>query len=88
MFVAVGVGGVVLAGAYLALNPPRAERGERGARPVAHRFEWLAPVLVVDAVFVVFLVAQATAIFGGHDYLERTTGPDLRASTSTRASGS
>jgi two-component system sensor histidine kinase BaeS len=31
-------------------------------------------VLVVDAVFVVFLVAQATVIFGGHDYLERTTG--------------
>jgi hypothetical protein len=43
-------------------------------RPVAHRFEWLAPVLVVDAVFVLFLVAQATVIFGGHDYLERTTG--------------
>ena len=29
------------------------------ARPVARRFEWLAPVLLVDAVFVVFLVAQA-----------------------------
>ena len=74
VFVALGVGGVVLCGAYLALNPPRAERGERGTRPVAHRFEWLAPVLVVDAVFAVFLVAQATAFFGGHDYLERTTG--------------
>jgi hypothetical protein len=74
VFVALGVGGVVLCGAYLALNPPRAERGERGVRPVAHRFEWLAPVLVVDAVFAVFLVAQATAFFGGHDYLERTTG--------------
>ena len=31
-------------------------------------------MLLVDAVFVVFLVAQATVIFGGHDYLERTTG--------------
>ena len=41
---------------------------------MAHRFEWLAPVLVVDAVFVLFLVAQAAVIFGGHDYLERTTG--------------
>ena len=73
-FVAVGIGGIVLAGAYLALNPPGTDRGEHGARPVAHRFEWLAPVLVVDAVFIVFLVAQATVIFGGHDYLERTTG--------------
>jgi signal transduction histidine kinase len=74
VFVAVFVGGVVLAGAYLALNPPEVNRGERAPRPVAHRFEWLAPVLVVDAVFAVFLVAQATVIFGGHDYLRRTTG--------------
>ncbi|MGH9249383.1 MAG: DUF4153 domain-containing protein [Acidimicrobiales bacterium] len=73
-FVAVGIGGIVLAGAYVALNPPATDRGERAARPVAHRFEWLAPVLVVDAVFIVFLVAQATVIFGGHEYLERTTG--------------
>ena len=73
-FVAVAIGGIVLAGGYLALNPPGTDRGERAARPVAHRFEWLAPVLVVDAVFIAFLVAQATVIFGGHDYLERTTG--------------
>jgi two-component system sensor histidine kinase BaeS len=64
----------VLAGGYLALNPPVLDRGERTTRPVAHRFEWLAPVLVVDAVFLVFLVAQAAVVFGGHDYLERTTG--------------
>ncbi|MDF2977728.1 MAG: histidine kinase [Actinomycetospora sp.] len=74
VFVAVAVGGLVLCGAYLALNPPRAGRVQRAARPVAHRFEWLAPVLVVDAVFVLFLAAQATAFFGGHEHLERTTG--------------
>lgn len=74
LFVTFFVGGVVLAGGYLALNPPAVGDGERRPRPVAHRFEWLAPVLVVDAVFVLFLVAQATVIFGGHDYLERTTG--------------
>jgi len=73
-FVAFFVGGVVLAGGYLALNPPAVDRGTKQQRPVAHRFEWLAPVLVVDAVFVLFLVAQAAVIFGGHDYLERTTG--------------
>ena len=32
------------------------------------------PVLVVDPVFPALLVAQATAMFGGHDYLQRTTG--------------
>ena len=74
LFVTFFVGGVVLAGGYLALNPPAVRSGERMVRPVAHRFEWLAPVLVVDAVFVLFLVAQAAVIFGGHDYLERTTG--------------
>ncbi|RHW24783.1 DUF4173 domain-containing protein [Nocardioides immobilis] len=74
VFVAFFVGGVVLAGGYLALNPPTTDRGVRQQRPVAHRFEWLAPVLVVDAVFVLFLVAQAAVIFGGHAYLERTTG--------------
>ncbi len=73
-FVAFFVGGVVLAGGYLALNPPTVDGRARSVRPVAHRFEWLAPVLVVDAVFVLFLVAQAAVIFGGHDYLERTTG--------------
>jgi two-component system, OmpR family, sensor histidine kinase BaeS len=73
-FVTVGVGGAVLAATYLALNPPTVESGAGPARSVAHRYEWLAPVLLVDGVFLVFLVAQATVIFGGHDYLNRTTG--------------
>ncbi len=73
-FITVAVGGTVLAASYLALNPPRVDRRDADPRAVAHRFEWLAPVLAVDAVFALFLVAQATVIFGGHDYLERTTG--------------
>jgi len=75
-FVTVAVGGTVLAAAYLALNPPRIERESTGvgARPVARRYEWLAPVLVVVGMFAVFLVAQATVVFGGHAYLRRTTG--------------
>ncbi|MDP3891431.1 DUF4173 domain-containing protein, partial [Nocardioides sp.] len=67
-------GGVVLAAVYLGLNPPRVDPPRGQVRPVARRFEWLAPVLLVDVVFLVFLVAQATVIFGGHDYLRRTTG--------------
>jgi two-component system sensor histidine kinase BaeS len=73
-FVTVFVGGVVLGATYLAINPPRVDTRSGPGRPVAQRYEWLVPVLLVDAVFVVFLIAQATVIFGGHDYLERTTG--------------
>jgi hypothetical protein len=73
-FLAAAVGGVVLAAAYLGLNPPRVDQPQEEVRPVNRPFEWLAPVLVVDAVLVLFLVAQAAVIFGGHDYLERTTG--------------
>ncbi len=73
-FVAVAAGGTVLAAAYLALNPPRVDRGGHRPRPVTRRFEWLAPVLVVNGVFASFLVAQATVVFGGHGYLQRTTG--------------
>ena len=32
------------------------------------------PVAVVIAVFVVFLAAQATAMWGGHEYVQRTAG--------------
>ena len=31
-------------------------------------------MLLVDAVFVLFLAAQAAAFFGGHDYVQRATG--------------
>ena len=74
VFVTLFVGGVVLAASYLALNPPRVDPATGPARPVAQRYEWLVPVLLVDLVFLVFLSAQATVVFGGHDYLERTTG--------------
>ncbi|MBM7517663.1 DUF4153 domain-containing protein [Nocardioides nitrophenolicus] len=73
-FVTTAVGGTVLAAAYLSLNPPRVDRAGVAPRSVARRYEWLAPVLVVVGVFAVFLVAQATVVFGGHAYLRRTTG--------------
>ena len=77
-FLTVAVGGVVLAAAYLALNPPRVEPRPVPGAPVAHRYEWLAPVLLVDAVFAAFLVAQATVVFGGHDYLRAHDRAHLR----------
>jgi hypothetical protein len=74
-FVAVAVFGLTLAAAYVALNPPQVEIGAGASpAPLRNRFEWLVPVLLVDAVFVAFLAAQATAVFGGHGYVESTTG--------------
>lgn len=74
IFTGVAVAGVVLAAAYLALSPPLVDTGEPARRPTRERYEWLAPVLLVDAVFLVFLAAQAAAFFGGHDFVQRTTG--------------
>ncbi|MFD1505247.1 DUF4173 domain-containing protein [Georgenia yuyongxinii] len=74
-FVFVLVGGVVLAGCYLALNPPKVEAlALPAARPVARAWEWLVPVGIVIAVFVAFGVAQAAPMWGGHSYVLRTTG--------------
>ncbi|MEE6271779.1 DUF4153 domain-containing protein [Georgenia sp. MJ206] len=74
-FVLVAVGGSVLAACYLALNPPRVESvALPEPRPVARVWEWLVPVGLVIAVFTGFVVAQASAMWGGHDYLQAVTG--------------
>jgi len=74
-FLACFVFAATLGAAYLALNPADVEvlAGRRPAA-LANRFEWLVPVLVVDAVFLAFIAAQARALVGGRDYIEATTG--------------
>ncbi len=75
VFVFIFVAGIALAGAYLALNPPQiADLDVPRGRTVTHRWEWLVPLGVVIALFVAFLAAQATAMWGGHEYLSETTG--------------
>lgn len=76
VFTLVFFAGVTLAGLYLAINPPqvdelRADRLTERRIPVR---EWQVPLGVVIAVFVVFIVAQAAATIGGHDYVMRTAG--------------
>ncbi len=74
-FVACFVFAATLGAAYLALNPSRVDvLLERRPTPLTNRFEWLVPVLVVDAVFVAFIAAQARALLGGEDYIQETTG--------------
>lgn len=74
-FLACFVFAVTLAAAYLALNPSRVDvMAGRRPTPLANRFEWLVPVLVVDGVFLAFIAAQARALIGGRAYIEQTTG--------------
>lgn len=74
-FIGFVVAGITLAGAYLALNPPRiADARLPVGGPVRHRYEWLVPLALVSLTFVGFHVAQASAMWGGHDYVQRTAG--------------
>jgi two-component system sensor histidine kinase BaeS len=74
-FVGFVVGGALLAGCYVAINPPPTERlTVPQGRPVTRAWEWAVPVGLVIALFVAFVVAQAAVLFGGHDYVQRTTG--------------
>lgn len=74
VFIFVMVGGVTLAGCYLALNPPRADAIVAPATRFVRRWEWGVPVGFVIALFAGFLLAQASATFRGHEYVEQTTG--------------
>jgi hypothetical protein len=73
IFLLVAVSSATLAFAYVAINPPRHVTAP-AAKPVSRTFEWLLPVGIVIGVFAVFVAAQLTVMFGGHDYLRRTTG--------------
>ncbi|WP_035766197.1 DUF4153 domain-containing protein [Arthrobacter sp. TB 23] len=75
VFVWFVVGGVVLAACYLAINPPLVEKVSLTAgQPVRRAWEWLVPVGVVVAVFLAFVTAQASAMWGGHEFVRNTTG--------------
>ncbi len=74
-FVGFVIGGALLAASYVALNPPRVQRvALPEGKPVARVWEWVVPVGLVVLLFVAFVVAQAAALFGGHEYVQRTTG--------------
>ena len=74
-FILTLVSGVALTGAYLALNPPAiADAALPAPRRTSRSWEWAVPVGLVVVLFAAFLLAQATAMWGGRAYLERTTG--------------
>jgi hypothetical protein len=60
--------------AHLALAPPAwGGLALRPAKP-AGRAEWLAPLVALDALFLVFLAVQLAAAVGGADYVRRSSG--------------
>lgn len=61
---------------YTAINPPGPVVGSTlfADRRTLHRYEWLAPLGVVIAMFAGFVAAQATTLWAGHEYVQRTAG--------------
>src|SRR5690606_38659418 len=74
LFVAGGVFAMTLAAAYLGRNPVRVDPVEREVIPSKNRWEWLAPVLVVNVIFTVFVASQVFVVLAGHEYLHDTVG--------------
>lgn len=68
------VSGVTLAGAYLALNPPKVDEVLPPAARRVRLWEWAVPVGLVIALFAGFLLAQANATIRGHDYIQAQAG--------------
>jgi hypothetical protein len=64
----------VLAGGYLVRFAPRIDAMAPAQRRPVPRWEWAVPLGVLDALFVTFVVVQATVLFGGHDHVLETEG--------------
>jgi hypothetical protein len=67
----IGLGAAYLAHRGPAHNPSTVER----SHPLAG-LEWMIPLVVVDVIFAIFVVVQLNVLFGGHDYVQRSGGPD------------
>ena len=61
-----------LAACFLAFAPPLLD-GNLGQRRV-RRIEWALPIGALVALFAMFVAVQATVLFGGDDYVQRTSG--------------
>ncbi|MFI6065777.1 DUF4153 domain-containing protein [Micromonospora sp. NPDC051227] len=68
------IGGGLLGGAYLVSRPPDLEGLRPASSRPAHRLEWTLPLVLLDALFAVFVVVQLTVLFGGAGHVLRTAG--------------
>lgn len=69
------LGGFGVVGAcYLLASPPQAADEEVTRRRLAHRVEWALPLGVLVALFALYITVQLVVLFGGDDYMRRTSG--------------
>ncbi|WP_430498893.1 DUF4153 domain-containing protein [Micromonospora trifolii] len=68
------IGGGLLGGAYLVSRPPDLEGLRPASSRPAHRLEWTLPLVLLDALFAVFVLVQLTVLFGGAGHVLRTAG--------------
>ncbi|MCW2642894.1 MAG: hypothetical protein JWP76_5200 [Dactylosporangium sp.] len=74
LFVVVAVAG--LGAAYLVAAPPRLAEPAEPRRPL-RLVEWALPVVLLDALFALFVLVQVAVLFGGRDHVLRPGGPDF-----------
>jgi len=66
---------LVLLGALgLALASRRSFRDPSLPSPTFRLSEWAIPLVLLDSLFLAFVVVQVTVLFGGHDHVLETTG--------------
>ncbi|MGC4760672.1 DUF4153 domain-containing protein [Micromonospora trifolii] len=68
------IGCGLLGGAYLVSRPPDLEGLRPASSRPAHRLEWTLPLVLLDALFAVFVLVQLTVLFGGAGHVLRTAG--------------
>jgi hypothetical protein len=66
------LGLAVVAASFLAFAPPALD-GHPGQHRV-RRIEWALPIGALVVLFAAFVTVQTTVLFGGHDYVQQTSG--------------
>ncbi|WP_051581070.1 DUF4153 domain-containing protein [Pseudonocardia acaciae] len=67
-------GAAMIAAGYLLSAPPRPDKLDAERPQRLRLIEWALPVGVLVALFGVFVAVQLAALFGGAEYVQRTTG--------------
>jgi hypothetical protein len=65
---------VALGGALLQAGRADPARGANPARHTLARVEWTVPLVLLVGLFAAFVALQLTALYGGNDYVLRTSG--------------